>query len=360
MPETRLTIAILIEDEDYLQMLLCFVRHSDFANTLHVRAFSYMPSKESLTGIDLLLVCEEAQFRADRVEGRFPVIVLSSQRTAELAEGRIFRYLPLSELFQSLINFLSENRIKCEPKIEREEPEILGFFSIAGGVGKSTVSLTLAKKLGSQGSKVFYLNLEEVPSLTIIDEANQGTLDFSQFIYEMNKPDFDASDVSERMQVIHDVHCLRQQVLFRELEDLDVKQISLFLDSLRKFKYFDYILLDLPNRLSPFVISCLLACQSVCWLLTDERTHFSRIRLFLNFINQMENREQWSWLNHAKFVLNKYHGYILNDSDLSEIEISALIPLITRQPEKMNEDDVMEDVSFVDAVMKWFERRVAG
>lgn len=77
---------------------------------------------------------------------------------------QIEKYQRISRIYKKILEFYAEVCGDTGTETGRGQAVTIGFFSPAGGTGKTTLALAAATKLSMQGYKTFYMNFEDIPS----------------------------------------------------------------------------------------------------------------------------------------------------------------------------------------------------
>lgn len=112
---------------------------------------------------------------ADRLKDATKIVLSSTMRPIDGFES-IKKYQKTEALLSEILLKHSEHTGTIEAICGKSNTKIVAFYSPAGGVGKTVLSLALAASGASMGLKVLYLNLEEVDSMTDVLGKTPGTL----------------------------------------------------------------------------------------------------------------------------------------------------------------------------------------
>jgi Mrp family chromosome partitioning ATPase len=98
-------------------------------------------------------------------------------------EGKIAKYQPLDRFFARLVSvYASMQRGGLDAETEPSSCRTTAVYSAAGGAGKTTVAMNLAKHLAEQGRRVIVLNLESLGSVSAFIAEAPGDR-FSRLMY---------------------------------------------------------------------------------------------------------------------------------------------------------------------------------
>lgn len=359
----KTTIGFVISDSNYLQHLLHYIRHSDYAQYFQIKAFTRMPDQVLLSECNILLLGEEFASSRDELIGMLDrqclVFCLSGLQSARLETGEVFKYQPLHKMFREILDMYLAKDSRYMTTIDHTKHcEIITVFSLAGGAGKTTVATSLAHFISQTHEKVLYLNLEDIPNPQLAVEACTIP-SLSEFLYHLEKQSVDALYWMGRQHPFHHFYCLQPQVQFRELQELTAEQLDGLLASLRTSGVFDYVIIDTSSQLTPFSFHLLNQSDRICWLLTDEISHLSKMESLLSFAKKTDWTEEWSWLGKCNFVLNKYLGYFIHSTLQDTYQLSACLPYVADLQEVNGLSKPEKNPAFYEALESLFEERFA-
>lgn len=173
---------------------------------------------------------------------------------------------------------------------------IIGFFSVRGKVGKTTIALNLAKKLAEKDEKVIYINLEEIDSSSkYLDDINSNNM--SKILYDLRK---NKKNISKNIgsSYKYNFDYILGIKNFLEYEKIKKKEIKKLLNIL-KCDY-KYIILDLKTGINnKFMQLC-----NKKYLVSENKD-----------VYKLKNTNFFLEKNNFKVILNKYtKGNILYKS----------------------------------------------
>ncbi|WP_223069071.1 hypothetical protein [Paenibacillus caui] len=316
-------IVLAVEDQQYVEALLDFVRSSEFNRRIQITAFSKPEAflKHVSSGANPAdVVAAEMSFLSpwmasgDGNKG-LPWVCLS-ESGKEAVEGPVQRkYQPLPELLEGLL----EHALAPEAAVrsgKASEAPVIGVYSAAGGCGKTTVAMHLAKQLGTEGAKVFYLNLETFRKPYPLAGGN-GEDGFAKLLYdikaamERNKlPDAPVAHYAVR-------HSLIQADMFlpvsnvRELLEMDKQDTTRLIDYIAASGGYDLIVAETdpyPDGRSEGVLE---RCDKLVWLLTDDEDALDKSAAFLEFLEKSAPAFYSVLMKKTVFVSNRYSGSLM-------------------------------------------------
>ena len=164
----KINIVIAEKDTFYLNQLANYILKS--TQPFEVFTFSRQESLERFLRqgeerVDILLLSEEMLCgAADGCSAGVKIVLTESEQECDGYE-LVKKYQKTSALISEVMLLYGRNAGK-KSRLLRGDKEtcFVGVWSPAGGSGKTTLALLLARQLGLAKKKVFYLNLERVDS----------------------------------------------------------------------------------------------------------------------------------------------------------------------------------------------------
>lgn len=299
----RLSIVLLDADDYFCEMVAIYIRTTDYSEKIEFRCFSDQAKGvqflEKLSGDSshtILLVHESFLELTDAMlrQRAGCVIVVSEQPAgAGAAEFPVLcKYQPLNRFLAAVTAHYSTY---CEPIAyrEREATEIVAFYSATGGTGKTTAAAHFSRQCADQGEKVFYVNLEQLPTYSKISDESGEEQDeaFSQLIYLL-RTKLEAwpakLDLYKRTHSLWRYEYIPPTMRCEELEQLTAEDVRRWITSLAKLRRYDRIVLDLDSQLHPSVLAGLELSDRVMWILSDDYNHGIKTLMHMRRLNTLE------------------------------------------------------------------------
>jgi hypothetical protein len=207
---------------------------------------------------------------------------------------------------------------------------------------------------------VLYLNFEDIPSSAwCIGESSAPTL--SEFLYYLKSDMHTHRDA--KLVWLGNEHpqwkffYFQPQAQFHEINELKEEDVLSLLESIMRSGMFRYVILDLSSHLSTQTITCLAKSNRICWLLTDDLQHLSKVESFLSFARQTGIQQQWNWLHRTEWVLNKHFGYFLNPEQIEQHSLAARLPYVNQWRTESSVQSVGSDHAFIETLKNWLRYR---
>lgn len=267
-----------------------------------------------------------------------PWVCLSESGREESFERAEYKYQPLHELLPALLKAVEGETAQAGGTGGVLPVRVIGFYSAAGGVGKTTTALQTARMLSEAGAKVFFLNLECFQGEGLRRESDRGgdgadRLDrlnsrpvgldrsnemepagLSELLYEL-KASAEAGRLPDKGVSYYSVkHPLAGCEAFpevanvRELLEMSGGDTALLIDYIAGSGQFDFVVVDSEAGAEERTFGLLARCDSIVWLLTDDAGSMAKSAACLRFLETRDAPLFRTWLKKTVFVLNKFYG----------------------------------------------------
>ncbi|MEL7654625.1 MAG: hypothetical protein AAGU75_01810 [Bacillota bacterium] len=228
----------------------------------------------------------------------------------------LYKYVKIDEIISDLnyiIGFISGKKSVLR---KSQHTNIIGFYSISGGAGKSVISIGTSRELCRyHDKKVLYMSFEEIPATELYIKYNFKNRNIGDYLYYLLKKQnenicshLDGFTVLDEFGVEffpssngrNDLNCLTKD----ELTYL-VKVLS---DSCR----YDYIIFDLNNDLSE---ETLLLMDQCCKIIIVQNKNLAAVYKCEKMFNYLRNINSFHFQDRLFCVTNKIEA---SDNNLFE------------------------------------------
>ncbi|MCG8483203.1 MAG: hypothetical protein MJA31_07855 [Clostridia bacterium] len=210
---------------------------------------------------------------------------LKEEKNENALTGMIFKYKEADEIVQAIKYYyeaLSGNKVQNR----NGEGKLIGFFSSAGGTGKTVISLGISRVLASYGKKVLYLNLESIPSSNEFFSENEESKSLSDFLYYLFIKE-DQKIIKRINSFIRrdewGVHCFVPQSSYNDLMNLTSDEIQYFISALCSETDYDYICVDTSGVLDEKNIMVHSMCHKNFNILTQSKISRHKQKIFNHY-----------------------------------------------------------------------------
>ncbi len=317
MLPVRLVLAV--QDEQYIEPFLHYVRCSEFARRLIMTAFSRTEAflkylSESAEMVDVVLA-EKSFLEAvgGEISGRSVLICLSDGDQEAFPGRQLSKYQPLHLLLSSLIETVRGGSEGIAPVDGRAK--VIGVTSTVGGCGKTTVALNMARQLAAEGAKVFYLNLETIQSGFVLEgQETRGDghrAGLARLLYDLKA----AEDRQEPLKFPVSAYAYRHPLLqgdtfgpldnLNELLEMERKDTAELLDYIAGSGLYDTVIVDtdsFPNGRTEMVLE---KSDKLVWLVTEDGTVLRKTGVWLAHLERSRPALYNSVIGKTLFAANR-------------------------------------------------------
>jgi cellulose biosynthesis protein BcsQ len=209
---------------------------------------------------------------------------------------------------------------------------VISIYSAVGGSGKTITAVHLARELFHQGERVFYLNLEQLPSLSWLAASSKQEEDYFSRILYYGKAD--AQLQSAKVELYKRRHPVMGFDYFPgmcepiEMEEMTAKDTESLIRSILATGVYDKVVLDLDSTLQPRTLASLRLSDQVMWLVIDDRVHWEKTNALMKQLMLKTVQENGEWLRNVFVIVNKFNGTLLNNYAAFPTAISGYLPYI--------------------------------
>ena len=250
----RKKLILADKDEMYLNNLANFFMEK--SPQLDLITFSRQDRLEEYLGrgesADILAVDEamaEAGIGADTAIA--VKLVLSVSMTPIEGYENVKKYQKSESLLHEILMKYAEKTGTAEVIKGKSTTKIAAFYSPVGGSGKTTLALALATGAARAGQRVFYLNLENVDSVSDILAPTNGNM--SDVLLALKTKGMRADiklAASAAKEMNAGFYYVSGVESISEYEEIGGGEISSLLDTLRGLSEYDLLVLDLDSGFS--------------------------------------------------------------------------------------------------------------
>ncbi len=316
-------MVVCVEDQEYIELLLRYIRSSEYAARVTIRAFSEVAMfvEYMQDGRYKGLVAAEDAFlepwRANEQGGSVRWVRLGEHDQQQADGHTIAKYQPLHHLMEQLCNFTG--RTVIESPREAGRAWVTCLYSAVAGSGKSVTAMNMAKQLGLKGQSVFYLNLEAASSVSLLQlETDQNTPELSRLLYDLQAaaeqkqaPDGAITDYTVYAEEIR-AETFIPPSNFNEWLRMTAEETTLLIDYIAGSGQYDHVIIDCESGWAERVQAALNGSDRIIWLLTDDLPCMTRTEQWLSYWQSYHGE----WLEQMEpklsFVMNRYSGNVMN------------------------------------------------
>lgn len=186
-------------------------------------------------------------------DGEFNVFLSPYRNNEDLDDRRleIFKYSPFSEIEKEVVSKFGDS-FGIEEDIavtlnSADEAEVVSFFSLSGGSGTTTLSLSVARELFRNGSIPLYLSITPVASwqnrITVGNMENDNR-EIVKLLYDIRKGRI--PDISRYTSRVGDINTIGSPLINRYANEIAKTEINILRKAVKAAGY-DILILDLGN-----------------------------------------------------------------------------------------------------------------
>lgn len=299
-------IAVAVKEEQYLQRLAEYLRHSAYAEEWHLTAFtSALALKQYIRGnYPLGLIAAQPAFiqelRAELEQAGVPVVALVSDPGAgsegSSGQAEVRQYQPIPALLGSLAAKMGAIAGGGADGDGERKTQVISIYSASGGEGKTTLALNLAHQLGARGLRTFYLNMELWNSVHLPDANEDMTL--AALLYVLQSDPSKAQEAFTRLRKhegLWRADYLLPSPNLQERLHLTPELATRLVEAIAAAGDYDAILIDLPSAADP-VVQALLTCSNrILWLASFHLLARRKLQLAREFAGS-GNEQKIRWI----------------------------------------------------------------
>ncbi|TDF99587.1 AAA family ATPase [Paenibacillus piri] len=335
----KMKLVLLEQDSYFIDMLSSYIRTSEHADTFTISVFTSKEQGFSFVERSrepyILLVHERFIPLPEHVFQRqlgCLILLSDAPSAADIMEYPVLcKYRPLNQLLSHIISHFNEYASNRMLKGSRSS-RVISVYSAVGGSGKTLTAVHLARELADQGKRVFYLNLEQLPSAAWLEaEPEEEDNYFSRMLY-YGKTDMKLQTAKvERYKRRHRIMGfdyfpgVSAAVEMSEITEHDTESL---IQSVLASGGYDCLLLDLDSPLYPRVTASLKQSDQVLWLVIDDRVHLEKTKLLLSQLAGLEGMQDSGLNGKLRFVVNKYGGSLSSGLAAQQLPVAGYLPYV--------------------------------
>ena len=273
--------------------------------------------------IDILVIRESLyniDFQKHNIVNTFVLSenLQEQEATQNLNVHFIYKYTSVKEIYNEIIN-----KSVMEVSNEKKKTKVVMIYSPSGGVGKTTVSMGLAKVLNDSYKKVIYINTESIQNFNFLLQTSEYCqLGFEKYI---------SNNDENIMTYLNDaIGCYGFDYLLPFKQSLSSLNITLnnfkyLIEKIKESGLYEYIIVDTSNELTADKSMLMGYCDKVIILTTQDES--SALKL-----NSLKYNIDCSNENKFITICNKYKenedNYLIKEEVITGCNINEYIEFI--------------------------------
>lgn len=308
----RIKLAILEKDSSYLNRIVATL-NTKYADKFEIYSFTN-PEVCLATivdrRIDVLVASDVFDINIDELPARcgFAYFVERVGIDQTKGEQAICKFQKLELIYKQILSIYSEKAGSISGlKLEEGDCKVIGFTSVSGGVGSSSMAAACAMHYAKQGAKTLYLNFERFGSSDAFFKA-EGLFDMSDVIFALKTK---KANIPMKLQ-----SCIRQDssgVYFYataksalDMMEIKLEEFRRFMDEVKISDSYEYIILDVDFGMGTFSRETLKEAHSVVWVGDGSEISNLKTTNAYNALSILERNEEHSLTNKIILAYNKF------------------------------------------------------
>ena len=267
--------------------------------------------KDLFSGYDLILLggCGEELIKSakSQVSGRRIVLLSETvietltiqSKKEETQFWQIYKYTNVYEIISDLNYLIGTLTGKKSLLRKNLGPELIGFYSISGGSGKSVVAISTLRELSRyHDKKTLYLCFEEIPATELFVINNSSGRNIGDYLYYLLERE--SESLCSRPEAFtacdeYGVEYLYPSKGRNDLTFLTQNEMVHFLKAVSESCRYDYIALDLKNDLAEQTLFLINLCSKIIFIRSEDRISELKSRKGMAYLlqhNSLENTDR--------------------------------------------------------------------
>ena len=260
----------------------------------------------SWNNFDLVLIggCTEALIKEilQNPLNHNKLVILTEQRTESLKKQSenpdnkawsLYKYSSVSELISDL-NYIIGNITGIKSFVRKSfATNIIGFYSIGGGVGKSVISIGTARELSRyHDKKVLYLSFDEIPATELFIRNNSNNKNMSDYLYYLfeKKDEILCSRLSAFVSIDEfGVETICPSNGRNDLSYLSSSELIYLIKILSDCCRYDYLIFDLDSDLSEETLLLMSQCLKIVLIQSNSLVSKFKNHKLITYLNNMNS-----------------------------------------------------------------------
>ncbi|MDF2661768.1 MAG: family ATPase [Paenibacillus sp.] len=334
----KLNLVIADRDTGYMALLADYIRETEWSKRLSVRQVTKPETlREHVRSQSAQLYLAHPDFDFGEHAGGCRIRLYETKQEAAdpAAVTGIYKYQPLHQLLGKMFELYRQLSAASGSNTDKDAAAVYSVFSASGGVGKTTISIQLARAFAENGDRCLYWNMELVPGTYMPKEADAELT--ARFVYGLraNAPwtgDCLPGILSRAEPYGFDY--FSGFVKAKEALDLTRDDVLKLVEYVKRTGRYDVIVFDLDATIHDRAIAALTGSDEILWIVTEDGESSARTFRLLAQLDQWQGKGGSPDVQRIRFVMNKHTGYAGNAlstdgmSDHRAAPISAKLPYV--------------------------------
>lgn len=334
----KLELVVADRDAEYVKLFADYVRESEWSRRLAVRQITRPETlREHLRSRPAQLALIHAELDDGERGGGCRIRLCETKREADEplnGAAGIYKYQPLPQLLGRMMELYRSDAASGKSAAAPGTPSVCAVYSAAGGVGKTTVAVHLARAFAESGYRCLYWNLELVPGASFPNGPDPALA--ARFVYGLRA---NAAWTGECLAGLiarsgpSGFDCFPGFRNVRETLEMTRDDVAKLVALLKQAGKYDMIVLDLEATLHERIWGALAASDSIVWIVTEDGESAVRTFRLLAEWEDSQGGGPLADLRGVRFVMNKHAGFAGSQcSAPGDVSPSRVLPLAAKLP----------------------------
>jgi cellulose biosynthesis protein BcsQ len=332
----KLELVIADRDMGYMALLAEYIRETEWSRRLSVRQVTKPEMlREHIRTQTAQLYLAHPDFDFGEHAGGCRIRLYETKQEAAdpAAVTGIYKYQPLHQLLGKMFELYRQSSAMSGSNTDKDAAAVYAVFSAAGGVGKTTVSIQLARAFAENGDRCLYWNMELIPGNYLPKEADVELT--ARFVYGLraNAPwtgDCLPGILSRAEPFGFDY--FSGFVNAREALDLTRDDVLKLVEYVKEMGRYDVIVFDLDATIHDRTIAALAGSDAILWIVTEDGESSARTLGLLAQLDQWQGKGGSPDVRRIRFVMNKHTGYTGNALSTDGVSEHRAAPISAKLP----------------------------
>lgn len=304
----KLNLVLVDKDLDYLKGLTNYLRlnHGDEFYIVTISEKDYFSTfLDSNRPIDILIMA--SQFFCEKIYSKdINTTIIFGERTDTITTFKDFKesiqkYQSGEVIYNQIIGIYKKRnpRYKKNMNFSAIDCKVMSIFSPIGGIGKTSIAVSMSLLLAKMGKSVLYLNFEDIPSTGVFFETSGKEHNMSNFLYAV-KDRLDNTKEIFNNNIVRDdfgVYYFNPVNSVLDIEELSFEDIGFMIENIKAMNIFNYVIVDLSSKFNSMYSSIFRNSDKIIFPIGQD--NISKIKVD-NISVQIDSFEKFI------FIMNKY------------------------------------------------------
>ena len=214
-----------------------------------------------------------------------------------------------------------------------QKTRVIAICSSDGGAGKSVTAIGLSIQSAWEGQKVFYLNLEFIPSIELFfsGEQEQNLSNVLYYLKNTKKNIAIKLDGAKCVDPWYQIHYFKGPDSVLDLKEDIACELQSLVRELVSAGFYDRIYIDMSSNLDQNYLAVLETCDDILVVLTQDVISVEKTKKLVREFELLERGKDIPLLEKVSLILNKYEkiGVDTEEMKICGKSITLKIPRVT-------------------------------